>query len=201
MSDSANNEITPFLPSIFENEATGILQDLIGTPALMHMMMFATESQIKAARNYIIDVFEECNNAGHLQVMGFSNEGVLYGYAMIFVHPSRGQISYCHKIFVYEPYRGNGLGSGLLAEILSHPNGVGLLCSSDLVPFYESAGMTFKGDFIAPNTKGFQQTHSMYSGLCMMTNRDNTEAEGMPIFMLNDDDIGKIVKIMDDCKD
>ncbi|MBW6637461.1 N-acetyltransferase, partial [Salmonella enterica subsp. enterica serovar Weltevreden] len=70
MTDTAANEIAPHLPLIFENEANGILQDLIGTPALMGMMMFATEEEVIAARSYIIGVFEECYRVGHLRIMG-----------------------------------------------------------------------------------------------------------------------------------
>ena len=65
MTDTAANEMAPHLPSIFKNEANGILQDLIGSPALMGMMMFATEDEVEAARNYIIGVFEECYRVGH----------------------------------------------------------------------------------------------------------------------------------------
>lgn len=69
MSNTSANEIVPHLPLIFENEANGILQDLAYTPSLMGLMMFPTEEELKAARSYIINVFEECYRAGHLRIM------------------------------------------------------------------------------------------------------------------------------------
>lgn len=59
--------------------------------------------------------------------MGFTNEENLFGYALIFGNPSENFPLYCHKIYVYEQYRGNRLGSKMLAEILAFPNEVGLL--------------------------------------------------------------------------
>ncbi len=193
MTNSTDNEITPYLPLIFENEASGILQDLIGIPALMPMMMFATESQINAAQKYIISIFEECYRTGHLQVMALADNEVLYGYTLIFGHTKTATILYCHKIFVYETYRGRGIGSELLAGMLSLPKKIGLLCSPDLVSFYESAGMKFKGNYIVPDTQGFKLTHNMYSGLCVMGNDNNNEEKGLPIFILNDTDINNII--------
>ncbi|HBL7242152.1 TPA: GNAT family N-acetyltransferase [Serratia marcescens] len=193
MTDTAANEIAPHLSSIFENEASGILQDLIGTPTLMGMMMFATEEEVKAARSYIIGIFEECYRVGHLRIMGSADDGALFGYALIFGHPSENYSLYCHKIYVYEQYRGNGIGSLLLGGILALPNEVGLVCSSDLVPFYESAGMHFKGNFTTPSDGGFTKTRGMYAGLCVMST-DSGEANGLPIFMLNDSDIDNIIQ-------
>ncbi|HII0394686.1 TPA: GNAT family N-acetyltransferase [Klebsiella pneumoniae] len=194
MTDTAANEIERHLPLIFENEANGILQDLIGTPTLMGMMMFATEEEVMAARNYIIGVFEECYRVGHLRIMGAADEGTLFGYSLIFGHPSANYSLYCHKIYVYEQYRGNGIGSQMLTGILSLPNEVGLVCSPDLIPFYESAGMHFKGNFTTTSDTGFTKTRGMYEGLCVMSTDNSGETNGLPIFMLNDSDIDNIIQ-------
>ncbi|MGD8106391.1 GNAT family N-acetyltransferase [Pantoea sp. FN0302] len=95
-------------------------------------------------------------------IFGFTNEGTLFGYALIFAHPSQDLPLYCHKIYVYEQYRGHKIGSKLLAAILDFPNEVGLLCSSDLVPFYESAGMYFKGNFTPPLSDAGVHKNSRY---------------------------------------
>ncbi|EHK2845783.1 GNAT family N-acetyltransferase [Escherichia coli] len=194
MSNTSANEIVPHLPLIFENEANGILQDLAYTPSLMGLMMFPTEEELKEARSYIINVFEECYRAGHLRIMGFTNEENLFGYALIFGHPSGNFPLYCHKIYVYEQYRGNGLGSNILAEILAFPNEVALICQSDLVPFYESAGMHFKGNYTTPSVANFKKTRGMYEGLCLMSTEKNANSNGVPIFMLNDNDIDNIIQ-------
>ncbi|WP_059229125.1 GNAT family N-acetyltransferase [Escherichia albertii] len=196
MPDTSTNEIVPHLPLIFENEANGIIQDLACTPSLMGMMMFATEEELKAARSHIIDVFEECYRAGHLRIMGFTNEGQLFGYALIFGHPSGNLPLYCHKIYVYEQYRGNGIGSKILAEILAFPNEVGLICQSALVPFYESAGMHFKGNYTTPPVANFTKTRGMYEGLCVMSTNKTGKINGIPIFMLNNRDIDTIIQAM-----
>lgn len=194
MTDTAAKEIAPHLPAILENEADGILQDLIGTPTLMGMMMFASEEEIKAARRYIIGIFEECYLVGHLRIMGVTNEGSLLGYALIFGHPTEKYSLYCHKIYVYEEYRGYGIGSQMLRGILDLPNEVGLICSADLVPFYESAGMHFKGNFTVPSDTSFTKTRGMYAGLCVMSTYNSDDVNNIPIFMLNDHDINNIIQ-------
>ncbi|HEJ6927161.1 TPA: GNAT family N-acetyltransferase [Serratia marcescens] len=199
MSDAATNDITPFLSEIFENEATGILQDLMGTSALAPLMMFITEAQIKAAKGYIIGVLDECYQAGHLSVLGAGNVGELYGYALIFGHRAASPMLYCHKIYVYESYRGKGIGSQMLTSILNQPAKVGLICSPSLVPFYEAAGMHCKGDFTTPGDLGFKQTQGIYSGLCVMTDREDGDTGGLPIFMMNDDDVEQISKAIMNC--
>ncbi|VGG38384.1 Uncharacterised protein [Klebsiella quasipneumoniae] len=156
--------------------------------------MFATEEEVMAARNYIIGVFEECYRVGHLRIMGAADEGTLFGYSLIFGHPSANYSLYCHKIYVYEQYRGNGIGSQMLTGILSLPNEVGLVCSPDLIPFYESAGMHFKGNFTTPSDAGFTKTRGMYEGLCVMSTDNSGETNGLPIFMLNDSDIDNIIQ-------
>jgi len=192
MTNTASNGIEPHLPLIFETEANGILQDLMATPALMGMMMFAEEEEVIAARNYIIGVFDECYRARHLRVIGVGEEENLYGYALIFEHPTENDSLYCHKIFVFEQYRGKGIGSQMLAEILKLSNEVGLVCLPDLISFYQSAGMHFKGEFNAPSDAGFTKTNGMYAGLCLMSTNDRDEPNRVPIFMLNDSDIDNI---------
>ena len=64
-------------------------------------------------------------------------------------------LQYYYKIYIYEQYRGNGIGSQMLSAILSLSNKVDLLCSSDLVPFYESDGTHSKGKFTTPSDANF----------------------------------------------
>lgn len=197
MSDSAALDMKPYLPEIFEYEAGGILQDLAFVSDLAPLMMFATEAQITAAKKYIVGIFEECYADGSLQIMGVLGDDACYGYAMIFRYPG-AQLYYCHKIFVYEQYRGNGIGSHLLDGLLSQPNDIGLLCFPDLVPFYESAGMNYHGGFVAPETDGFRNAHGMYAGLSVMCTADTVA--GLPVFLLNDSDIKNMVAAIVTCE-
>lgn len=197
MSDAAAFDVKPYLPKIFENEAGGILQDLAFVSDLAPLMMFSTEAQVTAAKKYIIGVFEECYAAGHLQIMGAAGEETLYGYAMIFRYPG-AQLYYCHKVYVYEQYRGNGIGSQLLGGLLSQQFDIGLICLPELVPFYESAGMTCKGAFIAPEADGFKNARGMYAGLSVMCSGDS--ASGLPVFLLNDSDIKNMVAAIVMCE-
>lgn len=92
-------------------------------------------------------------------------------------------LQYYYKIYIYEQYRGNGIGSQMLSAILSLPNEVGLLCSSDLVLFYKSAGMYSKGKLITPSDENFTKTTGMYSGLCVMSTDNGRGAEVLPILI------------------
>lgn len=198
MSDSVAFDIKPHLPEIFEYEAGGILQDLAFVSDLAPLMMFATEAQVTAAKKYIAGVFEESYAEGHLKIMVMAGEDTLYGYAMIFCYPG-AQLYYCHKFFVYEQYRGNGIGSQLLGGLLSQPFDIGLVCLPELVPFYESAGMSCKGEFIAHEADGFKNARNMYAGLSVMCSGDS--AAGLPVFLLNDSDIKNMVAAIVTCEE
>ncbi|MNR44624.1 hypothetical protein D3C85_1633930 [compost metagenome] len=101
---------------------------------------------------------------------------------------------YLHKIFVFKPYRGHGLGSQLLRGVLDYSQGTSLLCSHDLIPFYERAGMEFKGSFAPPSAQqGFALTRDMYADLALMGSLGTEGAS--PVFMLNDDDIKQLLVI------
>lgn len=184
--------VESFIPTIFENDAKGILSDLLGQPGLaMHFMGF-TEAQTLRAIRLVVGILEECYRAGHLKIAISHESGRLYGYAMIFVHPDSTMPRYLHKIFVFKPFRGHGLGSQLLGGVLDDSLGTCLLCSHDLIPFYERAGLEFKGGFTHPSAQqGFALTRDMYADLALM---GSPGAEGAsPVFMLNDDDIKQLL--------
>ena len=195
---SGESSIKKFLPEIFDMEAKGIMQDLIGSPAMMAAMMFATKTQVNVVREYITGVLQECYRTGGLKVLGYNNEDTLYGYAILTGQPQLGPMLYCHKIFVFEEYRGHGLGTELLNAIFDMGQPVGLLCKEELIPFYESAGMKNKGPFNPPDDSGFNSTRYMYTGLFKMMSGDECP-EGMPVFMLNDRDVENMIAAMSAC--
>lgn len=184
-----------FLPIVFENEAKGILADLLMQPALAIISMSFTELESKAAIDHVIGILQECYRDGHLKVVVAQNEGYIHGYAMFFVHPNPSFSLYCHKIYVFEQYRGHKIGTQLLEGVLQNSQSTTLLCSHDLIPFYERAGLGYKGDFTPPAaSEGFAHTRGMYSGLALM---GTVGAEGdAPIFMLNDNDVKNIISII-----
>lgn len=147
LQEAPQDIVDTFLPTIFENDAKGILADLLAQPALaMHFMDFSKTETMRAIR-HVVGILEECYRAGHLKVAVSHENGRLYGYAIFFVHPDPSISRYCHKIFVFEPYRGHGIGTQLLNGVLDYSQGTCLLCNHDLIPFYERAGLQLKGDF------------------------------------------------------
>lgn len=185
-----------FLKKIFDREASGIMQDLLGLPVLMSGLMFADESSIERVKEYIFNIFLHCYQRGEIQVAISNNEDQLIGYAVIFMAPQQYDFPvYCHKIFVYEEYRGNGIGTGLIKMVLQNPKGVCLLCHHELIPFYVSVGMEHMATYSAPEDSLFEHTRNLYNGLdVMVSNYKGTE--GAPIFMLNDNDIRKILQLL-----
>lgn len=184
--------IKTYLPHILENEAKGLLQDLLVQPALaMQFFDFSEEATRKAIR-YVVAVFDECYRAGQLKVAMSHENGRLYGYALLFVHPDPSVPRYCHKIFVYREFRGHGLGSQILKALIDDPRDTTLLCSHDLVDFYEKAGLEQKGAFAAPGKQqGFALTQGMYADLVVMGTPGASKAAG--VFMLNDADVQQIL--------
>lgn len=195
MQQAPQDVIEKFLPMIFENEAKGILSDLQFQPVISMQFMCFTESETKLAIEYVVGVLLECYRAGHLKVVVSHEDDRLYGYAMFFVHPDPSISRYCHKIYVFEQYRGNGIGSRLLDGVLQDSQSTSLLCGHNLIPFYEQAGMEYKGDFSPPAaSEGFSLTRGMYSGLALMGKSDANGAA--PVFMLNDSDVNKIINLI-----
>lgn len=194
LAEAPQDIVETFLPTILENDAKGILSDLLGQPGLaMHFMGFS-EAQTMRAIRHVVGILEECYRAGHLKIAVSHEDGRLYGYAMFFVHPEPTMSRYLHKIFVFKPYRGHGLGSQLLRGVLDYSQGTSLLCSHDLIPFYERAGMEFKGSFAPPSAQqGFALTRDMYTDLAIMGSPGTEGAS--PVFMLNDDDIKQLLVI------
>ncbi|HBO5514577.1 TPA: GNAT family N-acetyltransferase [Pseudomonas aeruginosa] len=192
--DNDQQLIDTFLPAILENDAKGILQDLLAQPGLaMQFLGFSEEETLKAIK-HVQGILEECYRAGHLKVAISHEEGRLYGYALLFIHPDPAFPRYCHKIFVYEQYRGHGIGSQMLKMLLDDPRSTCLLCRNDLVPFYERAGLELKGDFVAPGAQqGFALTNGLYTDLVIM----GTPGGGStaPVFMLNDQDVKQLLAL------
>lgn len=186
--------IESFLPKIFSNEAKGILADLATLPALFLDFMGFTEAQTNQAIGHIVGIFEECYRAGHLKVAVSHEDGRLYGYAMIFVHPDPSVSRYCHKIYVFEQYRGHGIGTQLLNGLLTDSAATNLLCSTDLITFYERAGLEQKGDFVPPTAQqGFEFSRGLYLDLTVMGRAGS--GTSTPVFFLNDDDIKQLLAI------
>ena len=184
--------IGTFLPRILENEAKGILADLALQPNLAFGFMDFTLDETRRAIKHVVGIFEECYHAGHLKVIVSYRDGTLYAYALVFVLPVKGMAAYCHKIFVYEPYRGRGIGRQMLSGVLEGFPEVCLICSPELRSFYAKAGLSYKGDFSVPqNQSVFTLSSGLYEGLSIMSTVDTTGQE--PMFLLNDDDVSALL--------
>lgn len=175
-----------FLDEIFKIEAEAILSDIMLSTVMISLLMdFDEEKQTKAI-NYIIDVFKECYKAGHLKV-SIQHEGeTLYGFAMLFVHPNHSA-TYLHKIFVYEQYRKNRLGTDILKSFTDLESSVNLLCADDKFNFYEQNGFHYVQPFQIPENESFKLSKGLYAGLSVMTS--SPDAFEAPIFFLNDNDL------------
>lgn len=198
MSDTQSADqqlIDSFFPLIFETEARGLLQDLMVQPALMVHFLSITEVQAERCMDFIKGILVECYQQGHLKVALSHQDGVLHGFALVMVHPDSSYSRYLHKIHVFKQFRGNGIGSKMLQMLLEGGQPVSLLCSADLVPFYERAGMHHMGGYPAPDAhRGFALTRGMYLDLELM----GSDEEGgvAPVFMLNDNDVRQLLEIL-----
>lgn len=184
--------IDAYRPMILENEAKGILHDLLAQPALaMQFMGFSKEATNKAIK-HVQGILEDCYRVGHLKVAVSHDGGRLYGYALLFEHPDAAVPRYCHKIFVYERFRGHGIGTQILQMLVGDSRDTYLLCRSELVPFYERAGLELKGSFTAPGAHdGFALTKDLYANLMVMGSPGGDGTA--PVFMLNDEDVKQLL--------
>lgn len=187
------DEIAVFLPQILDNEAKGILSDLALQPNLAFEFLDFTLDDTFRAIKHVVGIFEECLHAGNVRVIVSHLDGAIYGYALVFIHPDPKIAAYCHKIFVYEEYRGRGIGRQILSGVIQAFPKVVLICSPELCPFYAKAGLKNKGEFSVPQSQRFDLSSGLYDGLAIMSTVETSGSE--PIFLLNNDDIRALIAI------
>jgi len=190
-----NDLVNKYLPEIFENEASGIIQDIMATPALIAGFMMAEEEEIHRVKEYVRNIFVEMYRGRNITVNVICDGDTLVGYSLIFIHNDKNIAAYCHKIFVYKPYRNKGLGSALVKQVLNQTNGLGLICQHNLVPFYEKLGMKYAQDFFLPENTNFDILGSIYNGLAVVTYKV-VNLSSTPVFILNDEDAKEIIKLL-----
>ena len=79
LQEAPQDIIETFLPTILENDAKGILSDLLGQPGLaMHFMGFSEAQTVRAIR-HVVGILEECYRAGHLKIVVSHEDTRLYG--------------------------------------------------------------------------------------------------------------------------
>lgn len=186
-----NSPIDKFIDEIYSLESNGILSDLFFSPHLFTHFLDFDESRKKKALEYITSVLKQCYSLGQLQVAASYGDDELYGYAMIFTAPQLPK--YIHKIFVKEEFRGHGIGSQIISSITETNEDFCLLCPSDTVKFYEKYNFEYMQQFDMPEGENFKLSRGLYLGLCLMTNYK--KEVGAPIFLLNDQDIKKIIQL------
>lgn len=175
-----------FLDEIFENEAKGLLSDIMSSTYLVSLLFSFDEEQGKKAIDYIVGIFNECYKLGHLKVATSSYEQMLCGYSIIFIHPHH-QSAYLHKIHIGEQFRGRGLGTEMLQSLNESFGALGLICNHDRIKFYERNGFRCVSNLEVPDNDGFKLSKHMYTGLYMMSNSQNVDS--CPVFFLNDADL------------
>lgn len=190
---SETNEL--ILAKIIENESRGLLADLSLQPTLIIPFLGISEEEYSECLNYIAKILITCYQRGEMKLIVNSDGVNLNGYALFFQHPDSAYADYCHKIFVYESERNKGIGSALLSQLLDFSPHLSLLCSPELIPFYEKAGMQFGGYFeVTADSDDFRLTKNMYQGLAILNSTDDSGAA--PIFMLNNDDVNHLLSLI-----
>lgn len=176
-----------FLPEIFEREAKGYLADALSIPAFAMQTFDLDESQTKASIAYVSAIFREVYSYGGLRIIAMAQDGTLYGYSLVFIHPNAPEMPvYLHKIFVLEQYRGHGIGRQMMDSIITSFSGIALFCQEEKVDFYEQFGFVCM-EYERPQDDRFSLSQYLYSDLVLMTNKEDSSRA--PFFLLNDDDL------------
>jgi GNAT superfamily N-acetyltransferase len=182
-----------FIDQIIEFEAASMLADLVMSPALMDIMFVSDEERRKAAVDFVTSILRQHFDGKHLHIAVSHGDDELYGYAMLFTDPGQ-ETKYLHKIYVFEDFRGQGIGQSLLDSVISDGGPTALLCSPELERFYEKKGFKFAQEFRVPDSEEFRLSRNLYSGLIFMGNSSGSMRA--PVFMLNDVDIRRIKSLV-----
>ena len=130
---------------------------------------------------------------GILKILRYETETTLYGYALYFIYPKNNHM-YLHKIFIYEKYRKQGIGTILLKELSKNDFKITLVCPNDKINFYTNQGFKFIQPFNLPRTNDYKLSKKLYQGLSLMSN--GTQQNNATMFLLDDIDINNIANIM-----
>lgn len=188
-----NSKPEDFINQILEFEAESMLFDLVHSPALIVAMFDFDEERKKKSVEFITSILRECFDAKHLHVAVSHGDKELYGYALVFVHPGEST-RYLHKIFVFEQFRGQKVGSNLLESTTNGGHTTALLCSKEVETFYEQRGFRYVREFKIPDSDNFTLSTHLYAGLVFMANGEGFMRA--PVFLLNDRDIRDIMAIV-----
>lgn len=181
-----------FVDQILEFEAESILMDLAFSPALVGVAFEFDESRKRRSLEFVVSILRDAYDHQHLQIAVSNHGSDLYGYAMLFAYAGQ-PVRYLHKVYVHEEFRGQGVGTGLLEAVTNGDHTTALTCSVDVEKFYSKKGFEYVRDFEVPDSSDFRLSKHLYSGLVLMTNGSGYQKA--PVFMLNDDDIRKIMGI------
>lgn len=182
-----------FLDEIFSLEARGMFSDLTTIPKLFLKFTKLSKEQCKEGIDYIKNTLKHCHDVGGSQVLIYNNEDKLIGYLIVFIDPTNKESVYLHKVFVKEEYRRNGIGTEFLNSLRNSNFTITLLSPPDKIPFYKKNGFYELNQFNVPDKDNFQLLEGFYSDLVFMNNTGRYE--NSPIFLLNDQDLAKILKI------
>lgn len=183
--------VARFLPEILDIESRAILQDLAAIPALTFALLAFDAAKTYAAIDYVKGVLNSCYQLGHLKVALMHGPDALFGYGLVFVVPDSDVPHYLHKLFVKEAYRQQGVGRDILQSVMADERGINLLTPRDNIDFYQSQGLTVFGAFEMPQGAGFTLSRDLYQGVYLMGNKKHPS--GAPVFLLNDEDIRRIL--------
>ena len=179
-----------FLDEIMDIEAKGLFKDLTNNINLFANFLDFEKSDYERSIGYIKKVLLECYSSGNLRLGAYQSEGQLFGYALLFVNPQSKSNTYLHKIFVYEKYRNNGIGTQLLKGITQSGEKVSLLCPKNKISFYEENGFNYLKPFVVSDNDNFKLSKGFYADLHLMSTEKNLSSA--PIFLLNDQDLNYI---------
>ena len=182
-----------FIEDIFKSEANAILQDLMVSTKLMKYFVSFNQEKIDKSILYIKNIFEEFYNMGILKVLKYQANETLYGYALYFIYPQNNHM-YLHKIFVFEKYRKQGMGTIMLNKLCENDFKITLVCPNNKINFYNNQGFNFIQPFSLPKTDEYKLSENLYQGLSLMSN--STQQDNGTIFLLDDIDINNIANIM-----
>lgn len=178
-------------------EARGLLQDLcFGTPLFLELIT-ATEAEVLRAVAVVRGILVAMFDSQNLKVFTLSagNGQLLAGYAIVFIPPDVAGLDGVglHHIFIKTASRGCGAGKALMGILCEQYPNMTLVCTPDLIAFYERFGFVVVGDYLAHKVKGAPITARMYAGCVTMFRSDQDEIKG-PLMLFSDNDLRAISK-------
>lgn len=175
------------LNAVLDNEAEALIESLCSTEKLRFFQEDFTPQLQASGTKYVRTLLSDSIDSGDAIVIIATSGDTFIGYALLFKLDGENRSRHLHRIFVFDEYKGRGVGTEILNILRTQYAPFTFLSKAEDVAFYQKNGFHQRGRHILPETGEFVLSSDTYGDLISMGSE--ADIEQATAFSLNDSDI------------